>query len=216
MVQVWASKTKKHGSVLVTAVKSGLTSASFAVDPSCAHGCSLSVLLSWPQQTTRLIPLSVPLHPTLDDQAAIMQVARPATESFLPVLSQEPVIVTDINIKQASSEAAPSGNETIVEPGSMMLIDMNATQCVEPAGACSGIPPGQDVQIMVFAVDKAWLILQPYELPDAESFFEAALGAALAASTSSSGLINPESIALWKEVCVQPAVLYTDMSALKF
>jgi hypothetical protein len=58
------------------------------------------------------------------------------------------------------------------------------------------------LQVIVFAVNKAWLLLQPYELPDVENLFAEELTAVLGSATSSGSPLNPLAFALWKQVCV--------------
>jgi hypothetical protein len=57
------------------------------------------------------------------------------------------------------------------------------------------------MQVLVFAVDKAWLLLQPYELPDVEHLFVADFAPDLATVTSSSSPLNPDALTLWSLVC---------------
>ena len=56
------------------------------------------------------------------------------------------------------------------------------------------------MQVIVFAVNKAWLLLQPYELPDLDKAFDADFAPVLGSATSSSSLLNPAALALWSQV----------------
>ena len=56
------------------------------------------------------------------------------------------------------------------------------------------------VQVIVFAVNKAWLLLQPYELPDLDEAFAADFAPTLGSVTSSSSHLSPAALALWTQV----------------
>jgi hypothetical protein len=78
----------------------GLNPASFTVHPSCAVGCSVSVLLSWPRLESSPFPKSFIVHPTVDSQAAVMQqvLAQGEHGSRLPVLTESRALQTNISI----------------------------------------------------------------------------------------------------------------------
>jgi hypothetical protein len=58
------------------------------------------------------------------------------------------------------------------------------------------------LQVILFAVNKAWLLLQAYELPDVEQLFAEELTAVLGSATSSGSPLNPLAFAQWSQVCM--------------
>lgn len=56
------------------------------------------------------------------------------------------------------------------------------------------------MQVIVFAVNKAWLLLQPYELPDLDEAFHADFAPTLGSVTSSNSHLSPAALDLWTQV----------------
>lgn len=72
------------------------------VHPSCTAGCTVSVLLSWPKLPAA--PVAVPVHPTANMQAAVMQQARTLGQgSTVPVLEEDSALRVDISIDSPAS-----------------------------------------------------------------------------------------------------------------
>jgi hypothetical protein len=67
---------------------------------------------------------------------------------------------------------------------------------------------------MLFAVDKAWLLLQPYELPDVDDLFADDYATEPRSATSSSSPLNPAALALWKQVSPYSDIFLTLCDAL--
>lgn len=103
----------------------------------------------------------------------------------------------------ASASASP------VAPG-RSLSDVASAPAAAPAAAddpCSGgakvtdcKPPAADAWLLVVAVDKAWLELQPYSQPELEEAFSVAAGAAGELVHTLQNYLPPSLLSLWLEV----------------
>lgn len=192
-MQVWASSSD-DGILSVPSLTAGINTASIAVPASCALGCTADVLVSWPSST---LPADLPVATVLDVSAPVIQDATSAGGSRWPVDVKQPVLQPQVTLGGAEAGAA---QELVVEPLANFTLTLDLSACTTSAASSCGNALADAAEVVVVAVDKAWLLLQPYELPDPAALFDVSLSPQLSTSTSTQGSVNPAAITRWRQV----------------
>lgn len=190
-MQVWASASE-DGILPVPSLAAGINTASLPVPASCTLGCTADLLIAWPGTT---LPPNLPVGALFDAGAPVVLSAQNNDGRQWPVDVQQPVLQPQISLR------GPAAAEAVVEPLTNFTLTVDISQCTSAAATSCGNPLGEAAEVVVLAVDKAWLLLQPYELPDPAALFDVNLSPFLEAAVSTEGNVNPAAISLWGEVC---------------
>eukprot|EP00892_Ulva_mutabilis_P003496 jgi/Ulvmu1/1518/UM011_0248.1 len=185
---VWAS-TSEDGLLAVTSLTAGINTASLPVPASCTLGCTADLLISWPSTT---LPPTLPVAALFDSGAPVVLAARNSDNRW-PIDVQQPILQPEVSIGAAAA-ATP-----VVEPLTNFTLSLSISQCASAAAASCGNPLAEAAEVVVLAVDKAWLLLQPYELPDPAALFDVNLSPFQEAVASTEGNVNPAAINIWRQ-----------------
>jgi len=173
----------------------GINTASLPVPASCVLGCTADLLVSWPTST---VPDNLPTAVLFDANAPVVQEARSVGGASWPIDVKQPVLQPQVTL---GGPAAGAADDLVVEPLSNFTLTVDISQCATAAAASCGNPLADVAEVVVLAVDKAWLLLQPYELPDPAALFDVSLSPSLSTATSTEGSINPAALDRWRQVC---------------
>lgn len=189
-VQVWASASD-DGLLAVPSLTAGINTASLPVPASCTLGCTADLLITWP---STMLPPTLPLAALFDPGAPVVQSAQNSNGGSWPIDVQQPTLQPEVSIGGPAAEA-------VVEPLTNFTLTLDVSQCATAAAASCGNALTEAAEVVVLAVDKAWLLLQPYALPDPAALFDVDLSPFLQAAVSTEGNVNPDAISLWRQVC---------------
>lgn len=189
-VQVWAG-ADDDGILPVSSLTAGINTASLPVPATCALGCTANLLVAWPSTS---LPDNLPVATVFDANAPVVEQAVASGGADWPVEVSQPVLQPELSLGGTAS--------MVVEPSTNFTLTVDISECTSAAAASCGNALTEPAEVVVLAVDKAWLLLQPYELPDPAALFDVSLFPVLFSGTSTESNVNPAALSKWQQVCL--------------